>query len=186
MRFPDHQPLAGSVAQNFCGQPAGVPAFIWHMDSVNPLAGASTSIKYGAGKTFPGAATPFGLVPLSPDTSTGGDNGSGYSPAGARLRKILPHAHAPDRRGRRPGESRLQRRQEFRKLDSCRLVFQIQRRVGLSSKIPPTSGNRPRPSSTAPRTRLGPTGDGGGSAMSTMRTDRISIMGSISMALIFS
>jgi predicted alpha-1,2-mannosidase len=31
------------------------------------------------GKTFPGAATPFGLVQLSPDTITGGDNGSGYS-----------------------------------------------------------------------------------------------------------
>ena len=34
---------------------------------------------HGLGKTFPGAATPFGLVQLSPDTVTGGDNGSGYS-----------------------------------------------------------------------------------------------------------
>jgi predicted alpha-1,2-mannosidase len=34
---------------------------------------------HGFGKTFPGAATPFGLVQLSPDTRTGGDNGSGYS-----------------------------------------------------------------------------------------------------------
>ena len=49
------------------------------VDSVNPLIGASTSIEYGEGKTFPGAATPFGLVQLSPDTITGGDNGSGYS-----------------------------------------------------------------------------------------------------------
>lgn len=34
---------------------------------------------HGFGKTFPGAATPFGMVQLSPDTVTGGDNGSGYS-----------------------------------------------------------------------------------------------------------
>src|SRR6185369_10422347 len=33
----------------------------------------------GGGKTFPGACTPFGMVQLSPDTITGGDNGSGYS-----------------------------------------------------------------------------------------------------------
>ena len=31
------------------------------------------------GKTFPGADTPSGMVQLSPDTITGGDNGSGYS-----------------------------------------------------------------------------------------------------------
>ena len=49
------------------------------VDSINPLIGASTSAEYGEGKTFPGAATPFGLVQLSPDTITGGDNGSGYS-----------------------------------------------------------------------------------------------------------
>jgi predicted alpha-1,2-mannosidase len=49
------------------------------VDSINPMVGASTSVKYGEGKTFPGAATPFGLVQLSPDTITGGDNGPGYS-----------------------------------------------------------------------------------------------------------
>lgn len=49
------------------------------VDAVNPLIGASTSLEYGEGKTFPGAATPFGLVQLSPDTITGGDNGPGYS-----------------------------------------------------------------------------------------------------------
>ena len=49
------------------------------MDEINPLIGASTSQEFGEGKTFPGAATPFGLVQLSPDTITGGDNGSGYS-----------------------------------------------------------------------------------------------------------
>jgi predicted alpha-1,2-mannosidase len=49
------------------------------VDKVNPMIGASTSVEYGEGKTFPGAATPFGLVQLSPDTITGGDNGPGYS-----------------------------------------------------------------------------------------------------------
>jgi predicted alpha-1,2-mannosidase len=54
------------------------------IDYVNPLIGAVTyaegsSDHHGFGKTFPGAATPFGLVQLSPDTITGGDNSSGYS-----------------------------------------------------------------------------------------------------------
>ncbi len=49
------------------------------VDYINPLIGASTSVEFGEGKTFPGAATPFGLVQLSPDTITGGDNGPGYS-----------------------------------------------------------------------------------------------------------
>ncbi len=53
------------------------------VDYVNPFIGAVTKSKVtGAssqGKTFPGAATPFGLVQLSPDTITGGDNGSGYN-----------------------------------------------------------------------------------------------------------
>lgn len=51
---------------------------------VNPFIGASTStdaagVYHGLGKTFPGAATPFGMVQVSPNTITGGDNGSGYS-----------------------------------------------------------------------------------------------------------
>uniref|UniRef100_UPI003561383E GH92 family glycosyl hydrolase n=1 Tax=Pontiella sp. TaxID=2837462 RepID=UPI003561383E len=54
------------------------------VDYINPIIGAVTYGKktkdaHGFGKTFPGAATPFGLVQLSPDTYTGGDNGSGYS-----------------------------------------------------------------------------------------------------------
>lgn len=49
------------------------------VDFINPLIGASTSVEFGEGKTFPGATTPFGLVQLSPDTITGGDNGPGYS-----------------------------------------------------------------------------------------------------------
>ncbi|MDO5571224.1 MAG: GH92 family glycosyl hydrolase [Bacteroidales bacterium] len=51
---------------------------------VNPMIGASTSVGaagvyHGLGKTFPGATTPYGLVQVSPNTITGGDNGPGYS-----------------------------------------------------------------------------------------------------------
>ncbi|WP_256010397.1 GH92 family glycosyl hydrolase [Desertivirga xinjiangensis] len=51
---------------------------------VNPFIGASTSVGdagvyHGLGKTFPGATTPYGMVQVSPNTITGGDNGSGYS-----------------------------------------------------------------------------------------------------------
>jgi predicted alpha-1,2-mannosidase len=54
------------------------------VDHVNPFIGASTNAaragaSHGLGKTFPGAATPFGMVQVSPNTITGGDNGSGYS-----------------------------------------------------------------------------------------------------------
>jgi len=54
------------------------------VDYINPFIGASTNIEdagalHGLGKTFPGATTPFGLVQLSPNTITGGDNGPGYS-----------------------------------------------------------------------------------------------------------
>jgi predicted alpha-1,2-mannosidase len=49
------------------------------VDFIKPIIGASTDDQHNPGKTFPGAATPFGLVQLSPDTVTGGDNGSGYS-----------------------------------------------------------------------------------------------------------
>jgi len=48
-------------------------------DEINPIVGASTSRELGEGKTFPGPATPFGLVQPGPDTITGGDNGPGYS-----------------------------------------------------------------------------------------------------------
>ena len=51
---------------------------------VNPFIGATTNTKaagsyHGLGKTFPGATAPFGMVQVSPNTITGGDNGSGYS-----------------------------------------------------------------------------------------------------------
>ncbi|MEU3978979.1 GH92 family glycosyl hydrolase [Streptomyces sp. NPDC026672] len=50
------------------------------VDLINPLTGAlTTSPDTACGKTFPGAVLPFGLVQLSPDTVSGGDNGSGYS-----------------------------------------------------------------------------------------------------------
>jgi len=58
-----------------CGRVQAKPL----VDCINPSIGASTSREFGEGKTFPGAATPYGLVQLSPDTITGGDNGSGYS-----------------------------------------------------------------------------------------------------------
>ena len=53
-------------------------------DYVNPFIGASTStsaagVYHGLGKTFPGATTPYGMVQVSPNTITGGDNGPGYS-----------------------------------------------------------------------------------------------------------
>lgn len=44
---------------------------------INPLIGASTSRALGEGKTFPGPATPFGMVQLGPDTITGGVKGPG-------------------------------------------------------------------------------------------------------------
>lgn len=34
---------------------------------------------HGGGKTHPGACYPFGMVQLSPDTTTSGDNGTGYN-----------------------------------------------------------------------------------------------------------
>ena len=43
------------------------------VDYVDPFIGTGRD-----GKTFPGAVTPGGMVQLSPDTITGGDNGSGY------------------------------------------------------------------------------------------------------------
>ncbi len=51
---------------------------------VNPFIGASTDVElagayHGLGKTFPGADTPYGMVQVSPQTITGGDNGPGYS-----------------------------------------------------------------------------------------------------------
>ncbi len=51
---------------------------------VNPFIGASTSVGdagvyHGLGKTFPGATVPYGMVQVSPNTITGGDNASGYS-----------------------------------------------------------------------------------------------------------
>lgn len=61
------------------------PDYVEHpADYVNPFIGASTSVSaagayHGLGKTFPGAVVPFGMAQVSPNTITGGDNGSGYS-----------------------------------------------------------------------------------------------------------
>ncbi|MBQ8496004.1 MAG: GH92 family glycosyl hydrolase [Clostridia bacterium] len=50
---------------------------------IDPIIGTvgdekQTSI-HGGGKTHPGACYPFGMVQLSPDTTTSGDNGTGYN-----------------------------------------------------------------------------------------------------------
>ncbi len=52
-------------------------------DYIDPMIGTvgdekKTSI-HGGGKTHPGACYPFGMVQLSPDTTTRGDNGTGYN-----------------------------------------------------------------------------------------------------------
>lgn len=67
-----------------CSSTDKVTAELTPTDYVNPFIGASTSVGaagvyHGLGKTFPGATTPYGMVQLSPNTITGGDNGSGYS-----------------------------------------------------------------------------------------------------------
>jgi putative alpha-1,2-mannosidase len=63
---------------------------------VNPFIGASTSTAdagtyHGLGKTFPGATTPYGMVQVSPNTITGGDNGSGYSYEHTSIEGLLLH-----------------------------------------------------------------------------------------------
>jgi len=65
------------IAFSLAGTKAGEQKSL--VDYINPIIGASTSSQLGEGKTFPGPATPFGLVQLSPVTITGGDNGPGYS-----------------------------------------------------------------------------------------------------------
>ncbi len=78
-------PLPFLTAIAFTSTASAQPKTVTHPAAyVNPFIGASTSgdlagVYHGLGKTFPGAATPFGLVQLSPNTITGGDNGSGYS-----------------------------------------------------------------------------------------------------------
>lgn len=81
MKFHLLFPIAVGLVLSSCNSnaPVKTPA-----DCVNPFIGASTStdaagVYHGLGKTFPGATTPFGMVQVSPNTITGGDNGSGYS-----------------------------------------------------------------------------------------------------------
>ena len=53
------------------------------LSCVDPTIGTVGSVPsgsaHGGGKTHPGACFPFGMVQLSPDTVTGGDNGTGYN-----------------------------------------------------------------------------------------------------------
>ncbi len=50
---------------------------------IDPIIGSVGEVEdlfcHGGGKTYPGACVPGGMVQLSPDTITGGDNGTGYS-----------------------------------------------------------------------------------------------------------
>ena len=52
-------------------------------DYVDPMIGTvgdeQSDFSHGGGKTYPGACVPGGMVQLSPDTITGGDNGTGYN-----------------------------------------------------------------------------------------------------------
>ena len=53
------------------------------IEEIDPMIGTITvrypNDFYGLGKTYPGAAAPLGMVQISPDTITGGDNASGYN-----------------------------------------------------------------------------------------------------------
>ena len=74
--------LMAAVA--FCSCTENGAGTVSPVDYVNPFIGACTStdaagVYHGLGKTFPGATTPFGMVLVSPQTITGGDNSCGYS-----------------------------------------------------------------------------------------------------------
>ena len=47
--------------------------------TIGPVGAEQTETSHGGGKTHPGACVPGGMVQLSPDTITGGDNGTGYN-----------------------------------------------------------------------------------------------------------
>lgn len=80
-----HLSLASLLAASLCAcQPTPKTGDRPLSTYVNPFIGASTNTKtagsyHGLGKTFPGATAPFGMVQVSPNTITGGDNGPGYS-----------------------------------------------------------------------------------------------------------
>ena len=76
--------LSLALVGTACSGPTRTIEEVHFSDYVNPFIGASTNTEaagayHGLGKTFPGATTPFGMVQVSPNTITGGDNGSGYS-----------------------------------------------------------------------------------------------------------
>ena len=76
--------LSLALVGTACSGPTRTIEEVHFSDYVNPFIGASTSVGaagvyHGLGKTFPGATTPYGMVQVSPNTITGGDNGSGYS-----------------------------------------------------------------------------------------------------------
>mgnify|MGYP002856014507 CR=1 FL=1 len=80
MRYSLAAVTALSLALVCCGRSENADLAAY----VDPFIGASTNtdaagVYHGLGKTFPGATTPFGMVQVSPNTVTGGDNGPGYS-----------------------------------------------------------------------------------------------------------
>ena len=86
IRISKYLPVALVLLWAGCSnpRPESAPVGKDYASYVNPFIGASTNmgaagVYHGLGKTFPGAATPFGMVQVSPNTITGGDNGSGYS-----------------------------------------------------------------------------------------------------------
>ena len=72
-------PLAGCASLSTKNAPSQTDDPIQYID---PIIGATCQRFVGkptCGKTFPGVATPFGGIQLSPDTFTGSDIGPGYS-----------------------------------------------------------------------------------------------------------
>ncbi len=58
----------------------GIISSVNYVDpTIGNVGDGQTQSAHGGGKTHPGACTPFGMVQLSPDTITGGDNGTGYN-----------------------------------------------------------------------------------------------------------
>lgn len=53
--------------------------FIYVDPTIGTVGDEQSESSHGGGKTHPGACVPGGMVQLSPDTVTGGDNGTGYN-----------------------------------------------------------------------------------------------------------
>ena len=88
VRAATHCLLTAALLLAAAASPAAARGLV---DDVNPFVGtlpgaADFGTGGGAGNTFPGATTPFGMVAFSPDTSPGATTVSSYSYADTRLR----------------------------------------------------------------------------------------------------